>query len=67
MPDTAALGLPMEEIAARRGATRDAISSARIEGLEVSDEARALMELHDQGQISAGDMIARIHALHVGR
>ena len=66
MPDVVAQGLTAEEIANRREAMRDAIASARIEGLAVSDGARAVMDLHAQGRIGADEMIARIRRLHVG-
>ena len=66
-PDTLALDLPAEEIAARRDATRGAIASARIEGVEVSAGARAIMELYDQGRIGEDEMIARIRQHCLGR
>ena len=65
--DAVAPSLSPREIAARREATRDAIASARIEGLEVSAGARVLMDLYDQGQIGEEELIARIRQLHVGR
>lgn len=66
MPDTIVHSLSAEEVVARREATRDAIASARIEGVEVSAGTRALLELHDQGQIGEEELIARIRQLHVG-
>ena len=67
MVDTVAPSLSPEEIAARREATRNAIASARIEGLEVSAGAWALMNLYNQGQIGQEELIARILQLHVRR
>ena len=67
MVDAVAPGLSPEEVAARREATRDAIASARIEGLEVSAGARVLMDLYNQGQIGEQELIARIRQLHVRR
>ena len=67
MPDTVAVSLPAEEVAARRDAMRDAIASARIEGAEVSPGARSLMELYAQGCIGEEEMIARIRQLPAGR
>lgn len=64
MPDTFALGLTAEEIAARRVATRDAVASARIEGGEVSAEAQVILGLADEGRIGEDEVIARIRRLH---
>jgi len=53
-----------KETAARREATRDAIASARIEGVAVSAAARSLMDLHDAGQINDATLIAAVRQLH---
>ncbi len=66
MPDTVVSRLTEKEVAARRDATRDAVASARIEGMAVSAAARALMDLHDAGQISDAELIAAVRQLHAG-
>ena len=65
MSEVKAFDLPETEIAARRQAMRDAIASARIEGGTVSDEARAIMELHNLGHIDDDEMMRRIRLRHV--
>lgn len=66
MPDTGLAQLPAAEVAARRDAMRDAIASARIEGVDVTPAARAIMELHNQGLITDDEMIRRVGQLDVG-
>ncbi len=67
MPSSVAPGLSGVEIKARQDATRDAIASARLEGLEVSAEAREIMELYSYGRITEAEVIERIRQLHLRR
>lgn len=70
MPDVpipAFTAFTAEELAARRTLTRDAVASARIEGLIVSDGARELLDQYDQGRLAEEEVIARIHQLHAAR
>lgn len=66
MPETVVPPLTEQEIAARRDATRNAIASARIEGLAVSATARSLMDLPDAGQIGGAELIAVVRRLYAG-
>ncbi len=67
MPSSVAPSLSGDEIKARQDAARDAIASARLEGLEVSAEAREIMELYSYGRITEAEVIERIRQLHLRR
>lgn len=67
MPDVPIPAFTAEELAVRRALTRDAIASARIEGLIVSDGARNLLDQYDQGRLAEEEVIARIRQLHAAR
>ena len=43
---------------------RDAVASARIEGMRVSDGAQAIMDLYAQGRITETDMVEQVSRLH---
>jgi len=57
---TARSALPPEEIELRRVYVSNAIASVQMEGLEVSPEARADLELVARGEISIEEAIRRI-------
>lgn len=67
MPNSVTPDLSEEEIKARQDATRDAIASARLAGLEVAAGTRKIMELYDYGRMTEEEMIERIRQLHVRR
>lgn len=67
MPNSATPDLSEGEIKTRQDATRDAIASARLAGLEVSAGTRGIMELYNYGRITEEEMIERIRQLHVRR
>lgn len=64
MPDTPIAALVPDSAAQHRDAMRDAIASARIEGMRVSDEAQAIMELYTQGRITEAEMVKQVSRLH---
>lgn len=64
MPDTPISDVMPDMIARRHGAMRDAVASARIEGMRVSREAQAIMDLYTQGQISESEMVEQVSQLH---
>ena len=64
MPDTPVAALVPDMPARRRDAMRDAVASARIEGMRVSDDARAIMELYTQGHITETEMVEQVSQLH---
>ena len=60
MPDTIVSKLTREEVAARRSHMHSAIASARMEGIEIDADARAIMELHNVGEIGDEEMMDRL-------
>jgi len=66
MSDTRLAELPAAEVAARWDAMRDAMASARIEGVNIPPEARAIMELHDLRRIGDEEMMRRFCELDIG-
>lgn len=66
MSQTKLVELPQGEAQARRDAMRDAVASARIEGVSIPPEAIAIMEMHNEGRIDGEEMIRLLCDLHVG-
>lgn len=64
MPDTPVTALVPDIVARRRDAMRDAVASARIEGVRVSDDARTIMKLYTQGHITETEMVEQVSQLH---
>ena len=53
-----------QECAERARQMDDALASVRMEGLEPSDEAKAIFERHVDGELTEAEMGAAIDALH---
>lgn len=58
-------GLSPETIAQRRAASFEAIENARLEGLPISEETKAIMDAHDRGEIDKDEMKRRVMRQHV--
>ncbi len=56
--------ISQEERAERARQMDDALASVRLEGLEPSDEAKAIFERHVDGELTEAEMGAAIDALH---
>ena len=53
-----------QECAERARQMDDALASVRMEGLEPSDEAKAIFERHVDGELTEAEMGSAIYALH---
>ena len=56
--------ISQEERAERARQMDDALASVRLEGLEPSDEAKAIFDRHVDGELTEAEMGAAIDALH---